>query len=76
MRNSTWSDSYFYYRTRIGDAIWRMDFRTLRRSKIVDLRPSDNVVFETHDYNDKVVTYAIRKTKTNIIRVDKVFVEN
>jgi Tol biopolymer transport system component len=69
------TDSYLYYRTRSGDAIWRLDFRTLKRSKVVDLRPSDNVI-EKLDYNDKVLTYAIRKTKTNIVRVDKVFVEN
>lgn len=76
IRNSAPTDSYLYYRTRSGDAIWLLDFRTFKRSKVVDLRPSDNVVFEAIDYNDKVLTYAIRKAKTSIVRVDKVFVEN
>ena len=69
------SDSFLYYRTRNRDALWRLNFRTLNRSKIIDLRPTDNVIFEAMDYNDRVVTYSIRKTKTNIVRVDGVFIE-
>lgn len=72
---STWSDSWFYYRTAARDALWRLNLRTLRRQKILDLQPRDNVIFEKLDYNDKILTYSIWRLKTNIIKVDNVFAE-
>jgi Tol biopolymer transport system component len=75
---SAWrsSDSWLYYRTKNQDALWRLNFRTLQRSKITELRPADNVVFNAIDYNDKLFTYFIFKTKTSIVKIDKVFKEH
>ncbi len=70
------TDSFVYYRSADRSGLWRIDYRTLKRTKITDLRPADNISMEFLDYNDKLVTYSIRNTKTNIVRVDNVFVKD
>jgi serine/threonine protein kinase len=71
--NGPWSDSWIYYRSRTRNSLWKLDLRTLQRSKIIDVQPGDNIQFGGADYNDKVVTYSIQKLKTRIVKIDKVF---
>jgi len=70
------SDSWLYYRTPKRDALWRMNYRTGKRSKITDLRPADNTFFDQPGYNDEILTYVVSKTKTSIVKIDNVFIEN
>jgi serine/threonine protein kinase len=67
------SDSWFYFRSAARDAFWKVDLKTLRRTKILDLIPRDNINFGGADYNDKIVTYSIQKLKTKIVKIDNVF---
>ncbi|MGH2566753.1 MAG: hypothetical protein ACRDGA_00315 [Bacteroidota bacterium] len=67
------SDSWFYYRTANRNSLWKLSFKTLQRSKIIDLLPGDNINFGGPDYNDKIITYSIQKLKTRIVKIDKVF---
>jgi serine/threonine protein kinase len=69
------SDEWLYYATRKNDAIWRISFRTLKRSKIADLQPGYNYSFWSADYADKVLTYSRNRLKTNIVKIDNLFVK-
>ena len=55
----------------------RPDLQSLRfrRTKILDLVPKSDLVFGSPDYADKVVTYSVRRLKTNIIKVDNLFLK-
>jgi serine/threonine protein kinase len=73
--NALCSDSWFYFRSANTGALWRTDFKTLRRSKIIDIPLSKNIVLGVPDWNDKVVTYCIRRLKTNIVKIDHLFLD-
>ncbi len=71
--NGPSSDSWLYYRSTTRNSLWKLDLRTLQRSKIIDVQPGDNIQWGGADYNNRVVTYSIQKLKTKIVKIDKVF---
>ncbi len=73
--NPTSSESWFYYRSAKTGALWRLDYRTFGRSKIIDISPSTNINLGAADYNDKVITYSVFRQKTKIVKVDNVFLQ-
>ena len=50
------SDSRLHSKSNTG-AIWSLDFRNLKRSKILGIPKSTIIDIDVPDYNDKVVTY-------------------
>jgi len=73
---SSRSDNFFYYSTSGNTDVWKFNFRSLRRSKIIGLPSGYRYNFGQADYADEVITYSRSRLKTNIVKVDKVFVEN
>jgi hypothetical protein len=71
----TSSESWLYYRSAKTGALWRLDYRTFGRSKIIDIPPSTNISLGMPDYNDKVITYSVLRQKTKIVKVDNVFLQ-
>ena len=71
--NGPASDSWLYYRSTPRNSLWKLDLRTLQRTKIIDVQPGDNLQWGGADYNNRVVTYSIQKLKTRIVKIDKVF---
>jgi serine/threonine protein kinase len=67
------SNSWLYFRSANTGALWRLDYRTFKRSKILDIPLSINIRIGMPDYNDNVVPYSIIRLKTNIVKIDNVF---
>ena len=76
LRGQSWpSYSWLYYRSAQTGALWGLNYRTLKRSKILDVPSSTDIYPGQPDYNDKVVIYSKQRLKTNIVRIDNLFVE-
>jgi hypothetical protein len=66
---------WLYYATTNQDAVWKINLQTLKKSKIVDLPPGNRYTFGELDYSGKVITYSQRHQKTNIVKIDDLFVK-
>jgi Tol biopolymer transport system component len=75
---TSWSGEtgeWAYYATPRSDAVWRISFSTLKRSKITDLQAGYNYTFWGTDYADKVITYSRSRLKTSIVKIENMFLK-
>jgi hypothetical protein len=69
--DATFSDRSIYYQT--NDGIGKYDLRTKHASKIIAL-PGVNVRLSQGGYNGNFVSYVRLQIKTNIVKIDSVFI--
>lgn len=70
----SFSDKWIYYKK--DGAIWRMNFKTLRTNKILDIPAgSKNIDLCSFQNNDKVLHYVRFGFKTNLMKIDNLFSE-
>jgi Tol biopolymer transport system component len=63
-----------YYVSGDRKVLWKMDWRSLKKSKIIDLPPGDNRNFN-YDRFRNAITFGRFKGKTSIVKVDNVFLK-
>ncbi|HAP35152.1 MAG TPA: hypothetical protein DCQ28_04115, partial [Bacteroidetes bacterium] len=54
-------------------ALWKIDLRTRKKTKLMNISPGDNLKFYRTEYADKVLTYTKQRRKTSIVKIDNLF---
>ena len=66
--------SMLYYIPREPTSVWKMDLKSLKKSKICDIPKGGNNNFQL-DKIHHIITFGRSKNKTSIVKVDNLFVE-
>ncbi|MDP1675272.1 MAG: hypothetical protein Q8L88_00280, partial [Bacteroidota bacterium] len=69
------SQSTAYYVLKNRSALWKINLRTRKKSKIMNIPPGDNLRFYRTEYADKVLTYTKQRRKTSIVKIDNLFLK-
>ncbi len=67
------SQSTGYYVLANRTALWKIDLRSRKKTKIMNISPGDNLKFYRTEYADKVLTYTKQRRKTSIVKIDNLF---
>lgn len=67
------SEKFAYYIPNQKAAMWKLDLRTMKKTKIMNLAPGDNIQLILPDRSDNVLTYTKHKRKTSIVKIDNLF---
>lgn len=67
------TEKWFYYNT--NEAIWKINLKTLRKTKILDLTGGIGMHIIETLHNDKVLTYVRHQIKTNLNEINDLFLK-